>query len=285
MSPIARATLREMRLTLAGTAGIMLILTVWVCAVYPSFRSSFGDLELPAGYEAFVGEAGSLASPAGFLSAEYFSWIPALLAGVAIAIGTRSIGGEESEGTLEILLAQPISRTRVLVEKSVTLAAGILLVAALMIPAFAIGLPLGDLDIALWRVAVALGLLGLLALVYLMLGIWLSALLPSRRLAAVVASGALIAGYFLNTLGAAVPAIDPWRLISPLYWSDASLVLTGDFGWWRLLALIAAPIVLWLLAHDAFCRREVGSGIGAWPRLRVSRRRAARAQGRSGADA
>jgi hypothetical protein len=98
-----------------------------------------------------------------------------------------------------------------------------------------------------------------------MLGVWLAALLPTRRQAAVLASGGLIAAYVLNTLGATVPALDPWRPLSPLYWSDASLVLVGSFDALRLVALVVAPVVLGLLAHDAFRRREIGSGVAAWP--------------------
>jgi ABC-2 type transport system permease protein len=260
MTPMARASLREVRLTLAGAAVIVFGLAIWVCAVYPSFRSSFADFELPAGYEAFLGEAESLVSPAGFLSAEFFSWIPALWAGVAIAIGTAAIGGEESEGTLEILLAQPISRTRVLLEKSLALSAGLVVAIATAVPAFAIGLPLGDLGISLWKLTVALGLVALAALVFLMLSMWLSTLLATRRQAALIASGALIAAYFVNTLGAAVPSIDPWRPLSPFYWSDASVVLTGGFSWWRLAVLIAMPLVLWALTRWTFRRREIASG-------------------------
>ena len=269
MRPIMRATLREARLTLLGTAALVAVLTIWVCAVYPSFRSSFSDIELPAAYEAFLGEAGSLSSPAGFLSAEYFSWIPALLAGVAIALGTATVGGEDADGTLEMLLAQPVSRARVLAEKTLTLAAGLTVTAAVAVPAFAIGLPLGDLDIGLGRVILAIVLTALTALTYLVLAIWLGALLPTRRQAAVIAAGALIAGYFLNTLGAAVPALEEWRPLSPLYWSDASVVLTGGLEWGRVAALVVTPIVLFVFARDALRRREIGSGIGAWPWRRL----------------
>ena len=272
MSPIARATLRESRTTLIGSAVIVGAVAVWVCAVYPSFRETLEDLELPAGYEAFLGEAGSLATPAGFLSAEFFSWIPALWAGVAIALGTAAIGGEESDGTLELLLAQPVSRTRVLAEKCATLAAALAVGVLSALPAFALGLRLSDLDISLARIAGALGLTWLLALVFLLLGVWLSALLPSRRHAALLAAGGLIAAYFLNTLGAAVPAVEPWRVVSPLYWSDASLPLTGEFRLRRIAALVVSAPLLLALARDAFSRREIGSGSVAWPRL--ARRRA-----------
>jgi ABC-2 type transport system permease protein len=275
MTPIARASLREVRTTLIGSGVIVFGLAIWVCAVYPSFSSSFADFELPSGYEAFLGEADSITSPEGFLSAEFFSWIPALWAGVAIAIGAGAIGGEESEGTLEVLLAQPISRLRVVLEKAGALSGGLVLAIASSIPAFALGLPLWNLDVAVWRVAVALGLVALMALVFLLLSMWLSTLLATRRQAALVASAGLIGAYFVNTLGAAVPSIDAWRPLSPMYWADASIVLTGGFSWWRLLVLIIAPVILLLLTCVTFQRREVGSGNAVLrrPEIRLARTR------------
>lgn len=266
-SPVMRAALREARVTLTLTSATIVLLALWVCLAYPSFRDSLADIQLPEFYEGFLGEAGSITTPEGFVTAEWFSWVPALLAGVAIALGTATISGEERDGTLELTLAQPISRTRVLADKTLALAGGLLLAVAAVFPAFAIAMPLADIAIAPGRVAAALLLTALLTLNFLALSLWLAALLPSRRAAAVLAVGVLVATYFLNALGAMVPALDGWRTLTPLYWADASLPLTGSVEWWRVAALLLGPPVLWTLARDAFCRREIESGRLALPTL------------------
>lgn len=253
-------------MTLIVTAALVALVAVWVCAVYPSFRDSFADVELPEFYEGFLGEAGSITSPEGFITAEWFSWMPALIAAVAIALGTAAIAGDERDGTLEITLAAPISRTRILVDKTLALAAGVLLATATAFPAFLLAMPLGDISIPASRIAGALALTGLLTLNFLALALWLSALMPTRRLAAIVATGVLVISYFVTALGASVPALDRWKAATPLYWADASLPLTGSVDWWRVAALIAGPVVLWILARDAFQRREIGSGRLAIPR-------------------
>lgn len=281
-SSVLRAAVREARVTLLLTSATIILLALWVCFAYPSFRDSLAEIQLPDFYEGFLGEAGSITTPEGFVTAEWFSWVPALLAGVAIALGTATISGEERDGTLELTLAQPISRTRVLADKTLALAGGLVLAVAAVFPAFVFAMPLADISIAPGRIAGALVLTALLTLNFLALSLWLAALLPSRRAAAVLAVGVLVATFFLNTLGATVPALDGWRTLTPLYWADASLPLTGNVEWWRVAALVLGPPVLWALARDAFCRREIESGRLALPALPRVRRsapdRAARAR-------
>ncbi len=265
-APIFRAALRESRLTFLVTAVLLILLATWVCLAYPSFRDSFADVDLPDFYESFLGEAGSITTPEGFITAEWFSWVPALLAAVAIALGTAAIAGEERDGTLELTLAMPVSRSRVLIQKTAALATGLVATVVVVFPAFLIAMPLGDISIPAGRIAAALGLTALLALNFLALALWLSALLPSRRVAAVAAAGVLVGSYFINTLGASVPGLADWRSATPLYWADASLPLTGSVEWWRVALLVAGPPILLALAGDAFARRELGSGRIALPR-------------------
>jgi beta-exotoxin I transport system permease protein len=54
-----------------------------------------------------------LTSPAGYLgSSVYGLLIPLLVAVFAIAYGTQAVAGDEEAGTLDLLLAHPVSRTQ-----------------------------------------------------------------------------------------------------------------------------------------------------------------------------
>jgi ABC-2 type transport system permease protein len=65
-----------------------------------------------------------LTSPAGYLGGSVFGLpVPLLVAVLAIAHGMRAVAGEEEGGTLELLLAHPVSRTRVAVQRFAALAA------------------------------------------------------------------------------------------------------------------------------------------------------------------
>jgi ABC-2 type transport system permease protein len=67
-------------------------------------------------------------SPTGYLQGTLFALLGPLLAVMmAVAAGARAIAGDEEAGTLELLLAHPVSRTRLLLERFGALAAAVIL--------------------------------------------------------------------------------------------------------------------------------------------------------------
>ena len=97
------------------------LLTVAVLSVWPSVRDEYQTLvkNYPEALLAFFGiDKGGVGSAAGYLQAELFGFmLPLMLIAYMIAGGSAATAGEREAGTLELLLAQPVSRTRVLVQK------------------------------------------------------------------------------------------------------------------------------------------------------------------------
>ncbi|MGH8972816.1 MAG: ABC transporter permease subunit, partial [Acidimicrobiia bacterium] len=103
-----------------GMAGLV----VFTVAFYPSVKgnASFDELfaDLPPAVRALVGaqEGIPLTSPAGYLHARLFAiMVPVLLLIFGVGAGARAIGGSEADGTLELLLANPVTRLRVAAER------------------------------------------------------------------------------------------------------------------------------------------------------------------------
>ncbi|MEX2504854.1 MAG: ABC transporter permease subunit, partial [Egicoccus sp.] len=77
-----------------------------------------------------------MASAAGYLQSTVFGLLgPALLLVFAIGTGARTLAGAEEDGTLELELTHPVSRTRVYLERLAGLWAGAL---ALVVAVFAV---------------------------------------------------------------------------------------------------------------------------------------------------
>jgi len=100
-----------------------------IVSVYPTVHSnpSLNKLaqDYPQALKAFIAFGGQVdyTTPAGYLGIELFSlMVPLLLMIAAIGTGAGAIAGEEERGTLELLLANPVSRARVVLEKSAALA-------------------------------------------------------------------------------------------------------------------------------------------------------------------
>ena len=60
----------------------------------------------------------NIATPAGYLNAELFGFmVPMLMAVFAVGRGGGAVAGEERAGTMELLLSQPVSRSKLVLEK------------------------------------------------------------------------------------------------------------------------------------------------------------------------
>lgn len=258
--PIVRKTLRDH----AG-AGISVAITATLIAVldlliYPSYQKQLKDFQMPDAFKALVGEATSITSPQGFITAEYFSWIPLLVIVLAIIAGTATIAGEESAGTLEVLLAQPVSRRRLLLQKAGALSLLIAVVTMLPYPFMVAVMAITDFELS--RVSLLAAMVNIIpvSLLFLYLALWCSAAMPTRASAAIASGGVVVITFFLNTIGAVVDVLDQPRKISPFYWSDASHVLVSGFDWLRVIVMLLIAGVLLGLAAMSFQRREVSSG-------------------------
>src|SRR5689334_7372645 len=92
--------------------------------VYPSIRSQAGELNqtlhhLPDSVKSLFGLTEDPFSPIGYLNSRlYYLLLPLMLSILAIGLGSSLIAREEGDGTLELLLARPISRGRLLLAKA-----------------------------------------------------------------------------------------------------------------------------------------------------------------------
>jgi ABC-2 type transport system permease protein len=258
--PVFRHALREVRAAVAWSAFATAAMALLVALIYPAYAEGLEGFELPAFLEGLVGEGGSLASPPGFLSSEFFSWIPPVIASVALLWGTQALAGGEGAGTLDLFMAQPVARRRMFGETALALASAATVAVLAALPALLVGAVAVDMGIDTARLAGAVALQVPLVLLFMLLGMLLGAALPSRRSANGVGLALLVGGWFLNTAGAAIETLDPVRAVSPFRWADASEVLVHGMDPWRPAALLATAAVLAAAGARAFARRDIGGG-------------------------
>lgn len=261
---LIRKTLRDVRVSAVSVGVVVFLIALLDILIYPQYRETFEEAEFGPAFESFFGEAGGFGTPEGFLSAEFFSWIPLLLITVAIIGGTGATAGEEGAGTLDLLLAQPVSRRRVLLEKSVGLALALTIATFCSLPGFLLAMAFVDFDLGVPRLFAATVNMLPVTFLYLALALWAGAALPSRTAAAVLCIGAVVVAYFLNTIGAAVDMLEIPRKLSPFYWADASHVLVRGFDWPRALGLLLLAAAFLILAVWSFERREIAAGGAEW---------------------
>jgi ABC-2 type transport system permease protein len=238
------------------------LMAALILSVYPSYSEGLQDFEMPAAFKALVGDV-EISTARGFLTIEFFAWMPILLAVYAIIQGTGVLAGEESSGTLDLLLAQPISRTRLFVEKAASIVVGTLAIVALILPGFAIPYAAVDIDVSLGRILAATVALAPFMLAFAGLALLASSFLATRRDAASVLTAVAVASFFLNSLGRAVGVLEPLQPASLFYYYHSEDILLSGVDYVGMGVLLGIAAVSGGLALVLFQRRDIGVVLGA----------------------
>ena len=231
---------------------------------YASFRDQAAQLNqvldrLPAAARSlFTGNADFL-SPQGFLSARvFYLMLPLLLSFLAISLGSSLISREEETGTLELLLARPVSRTKLLIAKALT---GLIITVAISLTALTSTLvicKLVGLEIPLGRVAVTTLTCTALALVFGALAFAMSALGRSAKLASVGLSVIIaLGGYIISSLAVTVNWLEWPAKFFPYHYYRPTQTLAGVYVWRNSFLLLGVIIILLIIAWQGFRRRDL----------------------------
>lgn len=137
-------------------------LVALMVSVYPSVRGNEALNKLvhdyPQALKGFVSFGGELdyTTGPGYLGSELFAlMVPLLLLVAAIGAGARALAGEEEAGTLELLLANPVSRRRVAAEKLAALVVEIVALGIVLLVSLWIGCRAADLRVSATHLAAA----------------------------------------------------------------------------------------------------------------------------------
>jgi beta-exotoxin I transport system permease protein len=277
MAAIFRYALRGFRGQILGWGIALFVLGCMFVPMYDvtlERRSQMEDLlkTMPQAFSAFVGDLNQIFEPAGYLDVRYFTLMPVVLGIFAVLAGSGLLASDEEKGILDLVLAYPLSRTQLFLGR---LAAMIVATLAILFLAW-LGLvvPLAWSALAVSPPALFLAMLSLLAvlLVYAGLALFLSFVLPARRLAGMTAGLVVIASYFIKAFAVLDPSLRPLASLFPLDYYQGGKAIHGlNLGWFA--GLVGAAALLVTLAWWRFERKDIRvAGEGSW-RLAFWRRR------------
>jgi len=248
------------------------LLGLLIVPMYDSFAAEGEAFEemmdmFPSEVMAFFGDLGAMTTPEGWLSIEFFSYMPIILGIYAVQAGTGLLAKDEEEGTLDLIIAHPVSRVSLFTGRFLaflTAIAGVLFISWL-----GIILPMGWSSMSMSGIEVARPFLSLYAEMVLFgsLGLILGTLLPSRRLASMISGLLLVASFFITGLSQLNEDLESVAWLSPLKYYQTQEAFAGLNSEW-LFGLFVAGLVFVLLAGWRFLGRDLRvAGEGGW-RLR-----------------
>ncbi len=265
---VFRQTFGERRRSVYGYSIGLALLMLLMAAVYPSIKSTGEELDayaetLPEGMrDAFGLASDSISSPSGYLMSQLYSnMFPVVLLVLGIAVAAWTIAGAEAEGTLELLLANPVRRVvaatgRVSGLWLIVAVVTVISTAALQLVAIPFGLDDGLPWWAMWSAGVAMYAMVML---HASIAFAVGAATGRRAWAITAAAVVVVLGFTLQLVASAADSLNWMREISPWYWLIDAQPLTNAPGWLDTGVPLAVSLVLTAVGVVMFNRRDLAA--------------------------
>ena len=165
-------TLYDQRRSLVAWSVSLVLLVGMYVAVWPSVRdqptmSDFLDQMPDAFRSLFAASGADMSTAVGYVQIELMSFMgPIVVLIYAIGAAASGLAGEEDRHTMDSLLANPVSRARVVLDKGAAMVLGTLLLATVMGAALLLEGRLTDLSLPTGNVVAAMLHLALLGVVF-----------------------------------------------------------------------------------------------------------------------
>jgi ABC-2 type transport system permease protein len=258
---VLRGVLREGRRSLVLWA----VALASVTTIYVSFYPAMGGDEMAAMIESLPEDLSAalgydrMGSAGGYLTSTVYGLLgPILVLVFAIGRGARTIAGEEEDGSLELELTAPVSRTTVLLQRLaalwlslVALVAVVVAVTVVLVGPFGFeGVTVGDV------VGAGLGML-LLGAAFGTVAVAAGAVTGRRPIALAAAAGLAVASYVANALSGLAEGAAWLEDVSPFGWYLGQDPVVDGPSWTGYLLLAALILVAAAVATTVFRRRDL----------------------------
>ena len=201
---------------------------------------------------------GDMSTPEGWYQMETFGMMaPIAVMVVTVAIGAGALAGEEQRRTMGLLLANPIPRSRVVIEKSWAMVLYAFVVGFATFAGVAVGSLLGGLGMSIGNIAAASLLVTLIGLVFGALALALSAGTGRVKAAVFGTVGVALVFYILNAFLPFNDTLAGYAKWSPFYYYLSSDPLVTGMHWGHGAILAGLTAVLIVLSVVLFQRRDL----------------------------
>jgi ABC-2 type transport system permease protein len=201
---------------------------------------------------------GDMGTPEGFYQIEMFGMmIPIGILVVTVAIGTGAMAGEEKRATMGLLLANPVRRSTIVLQKTWTMTVYAVIVGTSAFLGVAAGSIVGGLGMDFENIAATCALATLLGLVFGGLALALGGATGKTEIASYGAVGAAVVAFIVNGFLPLNESTAAWARVSPFHYYLSSDPLMNGMAWGHAAVLGGLFIVLVGLAVWFFQRRDL----------------------------
>jgi len=255
--PVTRISIR-LRLFGAVSAGLGLVAVMLVVgALFPAVGHTIGKLEVPTSVANLLGGADYATITGWFRSEIAVIYAPLVVGALAVTGASAVTAGEEEDRILALVLAHPISRSRLILAKALAIALIVLIMALAVWVGLILGVAVGGGGITLGHITALAVQLAFFGFAVGALALAFGAGTGRRSLASGAAAAIAILGWLVNSFAPLVSAIDWLKYLSLFYYYSSHDPLTRGVGVTGLLVLGLVTLALTAAAVVSFDRRDL----------------------------
>lgn len=269
-------TLRRLRGQILGWGFGLALYGLLMGGMYDTIQTIEGLEEMLASYPkelmAFFGELGQLSTPTGYFGTYYSSYMPIIVGIFSVAAAAGLLAGDEEKGTLDLVLAHPVSRSGLFWGRWLGYVVATILILFIGYLGWAVTLPYTSMPVTVLGLLQAFAPLLALLLLFGSLSLLLSMILPSARLATMVSGGLLVANFLLVGLAQINDRLEPIMDVTPFAFFQGGDAING-LNWSWFVGLLVAGLLLVALAWFLFQRRDIrvgGERSWGWRKIRTA---------------
>ncbi len=231
-----------------------------IVVIFPTISRTAGSQyeQLPEAFKRLAGGVNPFGSLTNYLGVQYFSFTWVIILAAFVMSIARFLGKGVEDGTLEITLASPLERWRVVLSLYIALAIGSVVLVLSTFAGIAVPAAIGGQSLAYLALLKFLleGFLFLLAISGISL--WVSAVSSTGGRTYLVGITFMLGSYLLHFLAISVNRFHFLDYISVFHYYDPTGVLTGSGSIWASVGIFAAiAAATTTLAVIAFERRDL----------------------------
>jgi ABC-2 type transport system permease protein len=258
---ILAKTLYEKRWMMLAWGLGMIITAAITMALYPSFSQLGADEfvnSVPDSLKSLIGSVESFKSIPGYVAQQiYGPQIPIMTIVLAVVLYIGIGVGEEDRGILQTLMAQPITRTSLYLQKFYA-GAVVLTIVSVTVAIGVLGgvVALGE-SISIVRLLQATIMLSLLNVAYGVVAYAIGMGTGKKALAIGVSSAYAFLSFFISSLAPSVKALQPFEKLSVFYYYNAPQPVVAGLDWSNVLVILGFIAVLLGAGLLGFLRRDI----------------------------
>lgn len=259
--------LKQRRMALVWWILGSVALSLLILVLYPPIRDQANQFnqvinQLPQGIRQLKsGGSGSInvADPVSFLNSQLF-YITLPIPWIILAV-TRAgslLGRDEQNHTLELSLARPISRNRLIFAKVASLIAEFLIIGFITLAVIVIAAPFFKLHIGTSRLALAAAYTALFSLSFGLIAFTLLALGSlTSRMASAIAVFLAFGGYLIASMSSLTTWLDTPSKFAPYHYFSPDKIMLGQSVTGLNIYLTSVFVLTALVSYLGFRRRDI----------------------------